>query len=346
VSFDNPRLLFALFALIPAALMVFFHYRKRRSVLGFLSRDSRGGLVANIRFRYFVSAASFWLFLACMIIALAQPRGGSRLVSETRRGVDVIFAIDLSRSMDVRDISPDGPSRLGRTAALATELVNHPRFANRSGVRFGAAIGKGRGVLALPLTGDSEALGGFLSSLSGSAITGRGTNLESLVDAAAAAFQDAFPSRRRIILFSDGESLEGALNAAADRAADAEITLIAVGLGSGEGGVVLTGSGALSGEDGRPVVSSLRADALRDAAERTGGFYIDGNRSNAAARLTEHLSSLASGGSLSSGGDLPAETIAKSFRREQRPLAHIFIIAALILTGISKIMEKGRRKNG
>jgi Ca-activated chloride channel family protein len=122
VSFDNPRLLFALFLLIPAAFMDLFHYRKRRAVLGFLSRNSGGGLVANIRSRYFISAASFWLFLACMIIALAQPRGGFRLVSETRRGVDVIFAIDLSRSMDVRDAG--GPSRLGRAAALAAELVN------------------------------------------------------------------------------------------------------------------------------------------------------------------------------------------------------------------------------
>jgi Ca-activated chloride channel family protein len=83
------------------------------------------------------------------------------------------------------------------------------------------------------------------------------------------------------------------------------------------------------------VVSSLRIDALREAAERTGGFYIDGNRNNAAAQLAEHLSSIAS-----YGGD------ARGFRREQRSLAHIFIIAALIMLGISKIMEKGRRKNG
>jgi Ca-activated chloride channel family protein len=348
MSFDNQRLLFALLLLIPAALTGFFHYRTRRAVLGFLSHATGSSLVSNIRFRYFVSAVSFWLFLACMIIALAQPRGGSRLVSETRRGVDVIFAIDLSRSMEVRDAG--GPSRLDRAAAALTELVNHPWLANRSvgtgapGIRFGAAIGKGRGALALPLTEDIEAIGGFLSSLSGAAITGRGTNLESLVDAAAAAFQDAFPSRRRIILLSDGEALEGALGAAADRAAAAEIALIAVGLGSGEGGLVPLGNDALSGEDGRPVVSSLRVDALKEAAERTGGFYMDGNRGNAAARLAEHLSSLASGGT-SGEGDAP-ETAVKGFRREKRPLAHIFIIAALLLMGVSKLMEKGGQKNG
>jgi Ca-activated chloride channel family protein len=343
MSFDKPRLLFALFLLIPAALMSFFHYRKRRSVLGFLSMDAGDSLASSVRSRYLVSALAFWLFLACMIIALAQPRGGSRLVSEIRRGVDVIFAVDLSRSMEVRDAG--GPSRLGRAAGLAADLVNHPWFANRipgaiPGIRFGAAIGKGRGALALPLTGDAEAINGFLSSLSGSAITGRGTNLESLIDAAAAGFQDAFPSRRRIILLSDGEALEGALNAAADRAAAAEVTLVAVGLGSGEGGAVPLGDDALLGGDGRPVVSSLRSEALREAAERTGGFYIDGNRSNTAAQLAEYLSSLAS------GRDGAPQGAAKGFRREKRPLAHVFIIAALILMGFSKVMEKGRRKNG
>jgi Ca-activated chloride channel family protein len=333
-------MLFALFLLIPAAFMSFFHYRKHRAVLGFLSGDS---MAANIRFRYLLSAGAFQLFLACMIIALAQPRGGSRPVSETRRGVDVVFAIDLSRSMDVRDLSADGPSRLGRAAGLVTELVNHPRIAGRSsaggasGIRFGVAIGKGQGALALPLTEDVEAINSFMASLSGSVITGRGTNLESLVGAAAAAFQDAFPSRRRIILLSDGEALEGTLDGAADRAAAADITLIAVGLGSMEGGVVPLGNETLLGEDGRPVVSSMRTDAMRDAAERTGGFYMDGNRSNAAVLLAERLAALASGGSLSP---------AKGFRRETRSLAHIFIIAALILMGISGIAEKGTRKNG
>jgi Ca-activated chloride channel family protein len=352
VSFDNPRLLFGLFLLIPAALMGLVHYHKYRAVPGFLARGAGGGMVSRIRLRRLISAGAFWLFLACMIIALAQPRGGSRLVSETRRGVDVIFAVDLSRSMEVRDISSGGPSRLGRGTLLLTDLVNQLWVVNRSlnpgasGIRFGAAIGKGRGTLALPLTEDPEAITGFLSGLSGALITGRGTNLESLVDAAAAAFQDAFPSRRRIILLSDGEALGGALNEAADRAAAADIALIAVGLGSGEGGVVPLGNEALLGEDGRPVVSSLRMDAMRDAAERTGGFYVDGNRSNAAVQLAEHLGALASGGILPSGGDSAAEASVKGFRREKRPLAHIFIIAALILMGISGIAEKGTRKDG
>lgn len=321
MSFDNPRALLALFLLVPAAFLAVLHYRKRRAILGFL--DAGGGLAAKLRFRYRLSAIAFLFFLACMIIALAQPRGGTRLVSETRRGVDVVFAIDLSRSMDVRDIVSGGPSRLGRATELAAELVGNPAT---SAFRFGAAIGKGRGVLALPLTEDTEAIRGFMSSLSPAAVTGTGTNLESLVDAACTAFQDAFPSRRRIILLSDGESLTGSLGDALERAIAAGITLTAVGLGSEEGGAVPL-------EDGPPVISVRRSNTLKDAAARTGGIYIDGNRSNAAGLLADHLTSL-------SGITL------RGFRRETRPLGYIFVIAALVFMGISKMAEKGRRNRG
>jgi Ca-activated chloride channel family protein len=336
VSFDNPRALFALLLLVPTGIMSFLHYRRRRAVLRFLSPGD--GLASKLRYRYFVSAVGFILFLACLIVALAQPRGGARLVSETRRGVDVIFAIDLSRSMDVRDISPGGPSRLGRAASLMMELVNNPRRA--SGLRFGAAIGKGKGVLALPLTEDTEAIAGFVAGLSGSVLTGRGTNLESLVDAASASFQDAFPSQRRIVLLSDGESLGGSLSNALDRAIAADVAIIAVGLGSEGGGAVPLGGDTLLGEDGRPVISRVQSEALREAAARTGGAYIDGNLGNAGVLLADRLASLGGGGN--------AATV-KGFRRETRPLGYVFVIAALVFMGISKMaeaklpLERGRR---
>ncbi|MDR1596234.1 MAG: VWA domain-containing protein [Treponema sp.] len=358
MSFDNPRMLLALLLLIPGGFLAFFHYRKRRAVLSFLSRDAGDGIVSSLRFRYLISVLAFIFFLGCVIIALAQPRGGTRLVSETRRGVDVVFAMDLSRSMDVRDVSPGGgPSRLDRASSLVVELVNNPWFTSRSlgaltgdnavtaGIRFGIAIGKGMGVLALPLTEDTEAILGFLPGLSGSVITGRGTNLESLIDAAAAAFQDAFPSRRRIILLSDGESLGGSLTDVLDRAAAAEIGIITVGFGSKEGGVVPLGNDPLLGDDGHPVISYLQDETLRNTANRTGGIYIDGNHGSAAALLANYLASLAIPGNAVSGAGNAGTTV-KGFRRETRDLSHIFIIAALVFLGISKITEKGRRKHG
>jgi Ca-activated chloride channel family protein len=361
MSFDNPRFLLALFLLIPLIVINCLHYYRRRAILNFLGTyrfhasdesgsPSSGGGIRALRFRFVLSVVTFSLFLICIIFILAGPRGGSRLVSENRRGLDVVFAIDVSRSMDVRDAGPGGSSRLGQAAAAARELIlalssRSPQasagggFSEAGGIRFGAAIGKGRGVLAVPLTSDTEAALAFLAGLSGSAVTGSGTNLEELINAASSAFQSAFPSRRVIILLSDGEALRGDLDAALDKLKESEIVLAAAGFGSESGGPVPLGQDVLLGEGGYPVISYLRGDYLRDAAESFGGVYAEGD-GNTAAVLEDYLLSF-SAPAYSAG----RPGAARAFRRETRPMWHYFALAALVFFGIAKSAEKGRRKH-
>jgi Ca-activated chloride channel family protein len=329
--FDNPQMFFALFLLVPGTAFAWFHYRQYRKVLSVFTASmpdaGRDTLIGKRCFRYWVSVFFFYLFFGCGVTALAGPRWGSRPAPELGREVDVVLAVDLSRSMDVRDvlISPEGTalSRLERARAVAEDLVNHS-----PGIRFGIAVGKGGGILAVPLTHDTEAVVSFLKGLSGRVITGRGTNLERLVDAAAGAFQDALPTRRRIILFSDGEPLAGSLQAALDRARKANIAVITLGFGSEEGGPVPVTDDYLLGEAGSPVISSLRRETLETAAKRTGGIYVDGNRNDALSLLTEHLASFS------------PESILRGYRWELSPRWHYFVIAALAALGISKILER------
>jgi Ca-activated chloride channel family protein len=241
--------------------------------------------------------------------------------------------MDMSDVHDGGDRSGEGDrgdaSRLDRAAAIARFLVSSAEL-DTGGLRLAVAIGKGSGVLALPLTEDAEALHSFLESLSLSAMTGSGTNLETLIDAASAAFQTNFPTRRHIVLFSDGESLSGSIQNALDRAVKEDIRITVVGLGSVTGGPVPLDGAFLLREDGFPVISALREDALRNAAEYTGGVYLDGNRSGAAASLSDHIR------------DIASEGFSTSFRRESRSQWHVFVIAALAALGISKLLEKGR----
>jgi Ca-activated chloride channel family protein len=240
--------------------------------------------------------------------------------------------MDLSRSMDVRDGGERGRSRLEQAAVIAGELPALSR-----GTRFAVVIGKGTGVLAVPLTDDAEAVSAFLEGLSTSLVTGRGTNLESLVTAAARAFQDSFPTRRHIILFSDGEAHQGSFFQGIENALARNISITAVGLGSEAGGVVPSASG----RDGGPeadLVSFLRRDALRDAAERTGGIYLDGTNERAAAFLAGHIiaASPESGGA---GDPGPAD-----FRRERVSRSYIFILTALAAFGLSWACGKKRKR--
>jgi Ca-activated chloride channel family protein len=325
-GFENPRFLSALLICIPLIPLGIFRYRVMKARFSAAALRGRG-----LGRRYVLSGLCFWLFLASLILALAGPRWGSRTVAEYYRGLDVVFALDLSRSMEIRDAPAfeDGGgaiSRLDRGLGILRET------AALSGYRFAAALGKGRGLLAVPLTGDTETLRAFLEGLGGLSLTGRGTNLEALVDAAASAFDTPFPARRLIVLVSDGEALSGSLRAALDRVRGEDVVLISLGVGSDEGGPVPPADEAAAGEP--PVLSRRRAETLRHAAELTGGVYIDGNGRRAAALLEEHLRALG------------PETSAPGSRREPKPRQHLFVIAALLALGASKLCMVKTRNRG
>jgi Ca-activated chloride channel family protein len=342
LSFESPRFLLAL--LIFAPLIPLGIFRRRALKARFPGGKSLGRRVV-------LSDLFFGLFLASLILALAGPRWGSRTVAEYYRGLDVVFALDLSRSMEIRDVPASGGgelSRLDRGLELVRDAAALP------GCRFAAALGKGRGLLAAPLTGDTETLRALLDGLGGPSLTGRGTNLEALIDAAASAFETPFPARRLIVLVSDGEALSGSLRAALDRLRDGDIILTALGLGSDEGSPVPAEAGAGeagAGEAGAeteaaagaaakaetgepPLLSRRRAGTLRQAAELTGGIYIDGNGSRAADLLGEHLRALG------------PETRAPGSRREPKPRQRLFVIAALLAFGASKLCMVSRRRRG
>jgi Ca-activated chloride channel family protein len=319
LTFERPFFLACLFLLAPVFLGMLIHYARRRAVFGFF-QGGTGPLPRKIKRRYWISSILFLAFFAAVVIALAGPRQGYVLVPETRRGIDAVIALDLSRSMDARD--GGGPSRLERAADIARELVRGGGGASR----YAAAIGKGTGMLALPLTADAEALLSFFAGVSTASLTGRGTNLEHLVDAASGAFKSGFPGKRFIVLFSDGEALQGSFSAALDRARAAHITIVAVGTGSEAGAPVPDGA---AGED---AITRLERAVLENAARRTGGVYVDGMRDDAARVIRDALSTDAS---------FRAETA--GYRREARPVGHFFILAGVAAFAASRWAGKRPR---
>jgi Ca-activated chloride channel family protein len=327
LSFTAPGALFAFILFVP--LSIFWLFRRRTLAIRFSAAGLDNSGSRSLGRRYAYSGVFFGIFLACLIAALAGPQWGSRTVMEYRRGLDVVFALDLSRSMEIRDMPAQTPETGAASRLEAGLRIARDAASASAGVRFAAALGKGQGVLAVPLTGDTGTILSFLAGLSGSSLTGRGTNLEALADAASSAFRVPFPSRHLIVLVSDGETLSGSLRSALERTREEGVMVTALGLGS-DAGAPVPGT---QDDGAEPVISRRQADVLRYAAERTGGVYIDGNGGDAAALLAEHFRSLA------------PETGIQSGRREPKPRWALFVFAAILAFGASKLcMIRGRLK--
>lgn len=324
ITFDYPWVLWSFAVFIPLVIGDYISARGRKI---------QKSLPKNLRFQLFASQAFFRIFLACVIIALAGPHWGmgqTVLPNAYYRTVDTVIALDVSRSMDIRDgpvkngdtggelagLLPAGSSRLERGLSIIREAV-----AAAPGMRFGMAISRNRGIVTVPLTWDSDTVLTFLDAAD-SSLTGRGTNLESLLDAAAGAFQPAYPSTRVILLVSDGEALTGTLKAALARCKREGIIVSAIAVGSDEGGVL---------DDGK-TISYRDSRAMRMAAGQTGGIYIDGNREDASKILSGHLHSLAPGSEARGG------------KTERKARWLIFIISAIISFGVSKLCLQKIRK--
>jgi len=311
MTFDHPYFLIAFVIFIPLFILDFIRGKNRRKLPEELERKLRA------------SVLSFRAFLAFAIIALSCPRWGTGFASwEYRRGLDIVFAIDISRSMDIRDAQTGGgfKSRLERGVTIAKESI-----ALVPGARYAAAVGRGKGYLSVPLTYDNEAAMTFLQALDGSSMTGRSTNLESLVEAAADAFQSTSAARKVIVLISDGESHYGSLRNAIHRCTTEGIIVNTVVVGSDEGRPVPSYA-QMPGEQVSEAISRRDAVVMRTAAERGGGIFIDAVRDDSSAVLASHLLSL-------------AQEIGLGNRsKEQKQRRSLFIILAIIAYGASKFI--------
>jgi Ca-activated chloride channel family protein len=324
-AFDNPWILAGMIIIIPLALS---------DLLSPLRKRIRAKLPHPLRIKLFASRFFFYLFLAFLITALAGPRWGvGQAKNEYRRAVDVVIAVDSSRSMLVCDgkaavpsagyDSMGGPAGEGITRLKQGVSIARKAVAALPGMRFAVAISRNRGIIAIPLTWDDGTVLAFLETIDGSSLTGRGTNLESLLEAGIEAFQSSHPSNRVILLVSDGEALTGSIRTALSRCNRNDITVTSILTGSDEGAPV-------PGED---IISRRDAAAMRMAAGLTGGIFIDGNRDDAADVLISHLRSLA------------VETESPRSSETNKERWFVFMILAIMAYGASKLSLLNIRSN-
>jgi Ca-activated chloride channel family protein len=269
-----------------------------------------------------------------LVLALARPQWGIVRERVERTGVDVALVLDTSLSMSVEDVSPNR-FFLGKQAMSSL-------MSRLAGDRFSLVAFEGEAYPLVPLTLDADAVALFLETLEPGFVPTPGSNLLSGIEAGIATFVDPSRVNRVIVLVSDGEDLEGSLEAAAAAAKKAGVIIHTVGVGSAQGGPVpdTDASGARNGyklENGEPVISRLNAENLIRLAQATGGKFTQASPNNTALAVT------ASAIEAMENQQTASEFSFRKKERFQVPLGLSFLSFLLAMFG-PLLMERARLK--
>lgn len=212
---------------------------------------------------HWIKNALFVMAILFLIIALARPQWGQKTQIASRMGIDIMIAIDVSKSMLTQDLKPNRLENAKNYLNMILEEL--------AGNRIGLVAFAGQGFVSCPLTTDVEAVKIFLRSIDTSLIPDPGTNIESAIDACIKAFGRSTDSKV-IILLTDGEELSGSALKAADQAQAKGIKIFAVGIGSLEGAPIPTEDGGFKKDEKENIIMSrVNPDLLNALTEKTGG---------------------------------------------------------------------------
>jgi Ca-activated chloride channel family protein len=273
MTFGAPEWLWAL-ALIPLLIGLFVRAERRgvKRLQEFVSARLLPQLAGTVtRRRRIIRFALQLLGLSLAIVSLAQPRWGYTFQDVKRKGLDLLIAVDTSRSMLSNDVQPN---RLERVKLAVQDLISELQ-----GDRVGLIAFAGRSFLQAPLTIDYDAVIEAINDLDTKTIPEGGTNISSAITLATQSFGKSAVGNRALIIFTDGEELSGDAVKTAKEAADAGVRIFTVGVGTPQGSLIPVTSedgqtAFVKDSAGQVVKSKLDDKRLHEVAQATDGFYL------------------------------------------------------------------------
>jgi len=237
-------------------------------------------------FKSWVKLILLALAFACFVLALVNPKIGSKMETVKRSGVDIVFAMDVSKSMLAEDIAPN---RLDKSKQLVTQIIN-----NLASDRIGIIAYAGSAFPQLPITTDYGSAKLFLQSMNTDMVSSQGTAINEAIELAKTYYNDEAQTNRVLFLISDGEDHGGNLEAIAEEAAENGIKIFAIGVGSTKGGPIPIKRNGVTQQykkdnQGETVITKLNEETLRQIAEETDGEYIDGSNTNKVVKRVEEV---------------------------------------------------------
>jgi Ca-activated chloride channel homolog len=273
MHFARPEYLNLLWAIPALGLFFYWSFRNRRRKLEkIIGRSLSHRFTEDFsRGKAILKALLLMGFFIFGILSVSRPQWGTRLQTVRRHGVDIIAALDASYSMNAEDIAPN---RLEKAKGEIRRLVQKSEED-----RIGLIGFAGAAFVQCPLTLDHGAIHLFLDAAVTGMIPDPGTSLSSAIDTATSAFIEKERKYKVLVLFTDGEDLEGQADKAVSKAKEAGVVIYAVGIGTSKGAPLPIRGAKGDVEyrkdpDNNVVVSRLDEISLAEIAERTGGKYF------------------------------------------------------------------------
>jgi Ca-activated chloride channel family protein len=280
---------FWLLLAIPAVLLLFLGvlFWKKRAQRKFADVELFKKLSPDRSvFKSVLKITFFCLGIACLTMALVNPKIGTELETIKREGVDIVFALDVSKSMLAEDIAPN---RLEKAKRLVTEIIN-----NLGGDRVGIIGYAGSAFPQVPITTDYGTAKLFLQSMNTDMVSSQGTAIGEAIELATTYYNDADQPNKLLFILSEGEDHAGGFSDIAEKAAENGIRVYTIGVGTVKGGPIpIKRNGVvlryMKDNQGETVITKLHPETLKQIAEQGNGQYLYGANTQQVVRQVEDI---------------------------------------------------------
>lgn len=259
--FENSDELWLLLGLIPVTILFLLYLRwKSKNIQKIGDKALVKKLIPDyaplkLVFKFLLIALAYTF----LVLGLANPQIGTKMEKVKRSGIDVIIAIDVSKSMLAEDVAPN---RLSKAKNFISRFIDELQ-----NDRLGIIVFAGRSYLQMPVTVDYSAAKMYLKTISPDMVPTQGTAIAEAVDLAVESFDKKGKGSKALIIISDGEDNESGSTEAVQEALEQGIKVYTIAVGSEKGGPIPLGNGDFKRDgNGGIVLSKVNRDALREIA--------------------------------------------------------------------------------
>jgi Ca-activated chloride channel homolog len=280
---------FYFFALLPLLIVVFVSvlWWKKRTQKKFSDATLLALIAPNYSvFKAILKFAFLLIGLTFLIIGLINPKMGTKIKTVKREGVDIVFALDVSKSMLAEDIAPN---RLEKAKQIISKTIE-----KLGSDRIGIIVYAGNAFPLLPITTDHASAAMFLQNANPDMVSSQGTAINDALELSKDYFNDEEQASKFLVIISDGEDHEENTLDYAEQLKEQGIKVYTVGVGTEKGAPIpITVNGRSIGfkkdNKGEVVITQRHADILKDIADEADGMYIDGNKTEKPVEAIEEL---------------------------------------------------------